>query len=176
MPVKVLAKKKTLFIASLCLIALFDYALAETIPTPPKRPNFSNHSSYIIPVPSKKPIVKPAETEKDKKASSEPRLISFALKSDQIDLDPSLEQFLLDHVVKLSQNNPTLNIEIQAYATPEDEQEHSDMRRSLARGLEVRRFLLSKNISPTRLTLSAMGQDKSNKSDNRIDLLFTVPE
>lgn len=169
-------KQNTLFITLLCLITSFDYALAEAIPIPPKRPDFSNHPSYIIPVPPKKPIVKPSETPKNKKASSEARLISFALKSDQIDLDPSLKQFLLDHVVKLSQNNPTLNIEIQAYATPEDEQEYSDMRRSLARGLEVRRFLLSKNISPSRLTLSAMGQDKSNKSDNRIDLLFTAPE
>lgn len=168
-------KKNTLFITLLCLITPFDHVLAEAIPIPPKRPDFSSHPSYIIPVPSRKPIVKPAETPKDKKVSSEARLISFALKSDQIDLDPSLEQFLLDHVVKLSQNNPTLNIEIQAYATPEDEQEHSDMRRSLARGLEVRRFLLSNDISPSRLTLSAMGQDKSNKSDNRIDLLFTVP-
>ncbi len=166
-------KKNNLFITLLCLITPFDYVLAETIPIPPKRPNFLNHSSYIIPIPTKKPAIKSTLALKDK---TEPRLISFALKSDQIDLDPSLEQFLLDHVVKPSQNNPTLNIEIQAYATPEDEQEHSDMRRSLARGLEVRRFLLSKNLSPTRLTLSAMGQDKSNKSDNRIDLLFTVPE
>lgn len=141
------------------MLTPFDYAFAE-----------------IVPIPSKKPMIELKESSTQKVVSNETSLISFALKPDQIDLDPSLEKFLLDHVVKLSQNNPDLKIEIQAYATSEDKQEHSDIRRSLARGLEVRRFLMSKDIAPNRLTLSAMGQDENNKSDNRIDLLFTASQ
>ena len=126
----------------------------------------------LVPIPLRKPITEASRTSKN--ASREKALISFVLKPDQIDLDPTLKQFLMNHAVGMFRNDPGLKMEIQAYATPEDDQAFSDVRRSLARALEVRSFLLSQNIEPTRLKLTPMGQDENNKSDNRIDLLFVA--
>jgi len=116
----------------------------------------------------RQPIVN--RTQKD----NEKALVSFTLDPEQITLDPNLKEFLLDHAMKQFKSDPDLRLEIHAYASTEDEQEYSDVRRSLARALEVRSFLLEQNIAPSRLKITPMGQDTDNVADDRIDLLFIV--
>ncbi len=105
---------------------------------------------------------------------NEKALVSFTLDSKQILLDPNLKTFLLDHALKQFKSDPDLRLEIHAYASTESGQEFSDVRRSLARALEVRSFLLEQNIDPSRLKITPMGQDSDNTTDDRIDLLFIV--
>lgn len=103
-------------------------------------------------------------------------LVSFALKPEQIKLDPNLEMFLQEHALKLFHENKNMRMEIQAYATSVEGEQHSDVRISLARALEVRSFLIKNKIQASRLKLNPMGTDKSNATDNRIDLLFISDE
>lgn len=126
-----------------------------------------------IPIPQKKPTTATVESRKEQDGRA---LISFALSPEQIDLDPMLEEFLSEYAIDMFRNDPKLKMEIFAYATPEDNQDFSDVRRALARALEVRRYLLSQNIEASRLKINAIGQDESNKTNNRIDLIFNVSE
>lgn len=102
----------------------------------------------------------------------EKALVSFTLTPEQISLDPNLSGFLLEHAVGMIKNDPEVRLEIHAYASKEKRQQYSDVRRSLARALEVRSFLLEQNIDPSRLKIMPMGQDIDNTIDDRIDLLF----
>ncbi|MBI1301982.1 MAG: OmpA family protein [Alphaproteobacteria bacterium] len=137
-------------------------------------------ADVTIPIPKRKPSefndIEPSahgtkNTESIEDNYSE-TLVSFAMKPEQITLDESLKSFLNEHAVRLFQENKNLKMEIYAYATPIDGEIHSEVRISLARALEVRSFLISKNIPPNRLKLSPMGSDQKNDTDDRIDLLF----
>ena len=117
----------------------------------------------------RQPIMKPDEQDQEK------ALVSFTLNPDQVSLDPNLKDFLLDHAVNTFKSDPKVRLEIHAYASTENGQEYSDVRRSLARALEVRSFLLEQNIDPSRLKITPMGQDNDDTTDDRIDLLFIAP-
>ena len=127
----------------------------------------------VVPIPQKKPTTATVETRKEQDGRA---LISFALSPEQIDLDPMLEEFLSEYAIDMFRNDPKLKMEIFAYATPEDNKDFSDVRRALARALEVRRYLLSQNIEASRLKINAVGQDEGNKTNNRIDLIFNVSD
>lgn len=116
----------------------------------------------------RQPIVNSSQKENEK------ALVSFMLNPKQVALDTNLKRFLLDHAVEQFKSDPNLRLEIHAYASIENEQEYSDVRRSLARALEVRSFLLEQNIDPSRLKITPIGQDIDNTADDRIDLLFIV--
>ena len=107
-----------------------------------------------------------------KTTGNETALVSFTLEPEQVSLDTAMKNFLLEHAVKMFKDDPGLRMEIHAYASVEEGQTYSDVRRSLARALEVRSFLLEQNIDPSRLKLTPLGQDNNNTTDNRIDLLF----
>lgn len=109
-------------------------------------------------------------------ASNETALVSFALSPNQVTLDENIKQFLLKHAVKMFKKDPNLIMEIHAYASSEENKEYSDVRRSLARALEVRSFLLEQDIDPSRLKLTPFGQDKEKLTDDRIDLLFIASQ
>ncbi len=127
----------------------------------------------FVPIPIHKPLkLASLANPYSKKANDEKALISFMLEPDQIDLDNSLKEFLVDYAIGMFRSNQDLMMEIYAYATPEDNKDYSDVRRSLARALEVRRFLLGHNIQASRLKIIPVGLDDKNKTDDRIDLLF----
>ncbi len=131
----------------------------------------------FIPVPSHKPVVLASATNSlPIQSTGKKALISFTLEPDQIDLDSELKQFLVDYAIGMFKSNQSLKMEIYAYATPEDGQEYSDVRRSLARALEVRRFLLKHNIQASQLKIIPVGLDPKNKANNRIDLVFITPK
>lgn len=143
--------------------------------SPPPLPPASPSSRLLSPAKaslsteSVRPVFIPEAVEEKE---SEKALVSFTLEPNQLSLDPALKDFLLEHAVEMFKNDPDLRLEIHAYAGRQNDQAYSDVRRSLARALEVRSFLLEQNIDPSRLKLTPLGQDAEEVSDNRIDLLF----
>ena len=121
-----------------------------------------------IPVPSRKPKNISENIPQDTAET----LISFSLQPEQMHLDDVIKDFLSNKAINLFEENQGVKLDIQAYAEMEDNKPNSDTRISLARALQVRQFLMQKGISPSRLKLSAMGQDSETNSHNRIDLIF----
>lgn len=132
------------------------------------RQNNENADKYI-PIPDQKPTF---HDEEQSDIEAETTLISFAVPPAQIYLEQDVKDFLQDYALPLMRKKQSVRMEIHAYATPIDNQEYSDVRVSLARALEVRTFLINNNISASRLKLTPIGSDKSNNSDDRIDILF----
>lgn len=118
-----------------------------------------------VPLPPEKPILT-QETELEK------TLISFSLKPSEVMLDENIISFLKDHALNLFNKNKDMTMEINAYATPTKGEEHSAIRISLARSLEVRKWLMDNNISPSRLKLNSSRDDNDIESDDRIDLIL----
>ncbi len=139
----------------------------------------SNASNYI-PIPQKKPGSKESKpvtrliksVEKEKKKDSGAAIVSFALQPDQVKLDYDLQSFLSDHALEIFKRDSQIKLDIQAYAKTENGDQSSNVRLSLARALEVRKYLMKQGVSPSRLKLSAIGSDKHGTNSNRIDLVF----
>ncbi len=144
---------------------IYDEQPQEFIPIPAHKPGSISQlqNAYIQDeILQEEPKIQPVET----------RLVSFTLPPEEVKLDKNLEKFLKDHALNLFQENRNLKLDIQAFASTSNEQEYSDVRISLARALEVRRYLLDHNVEPSRLKLSPRGEDKENNTDDRIDLVF----
>ncbi len=137
-----------------------------------------------VPIPKFKPIknafskdvsdlqdIEPA-AESGVEPHKEDTLVSFALQPGQLDLDQNLKYFLNSRAVTLFKENHALNMEVRAYSTASDANEFSDVRLSLARALEVRKFLIEKNINPARIRLTPVGKTEQTRSSDRIDLIF----
>ncbi len=139
----------------------------QFIPTPSYKPEIFNNIE-----PAAAPTNTPEKLAKNDNADNQTTLVSFSLHPKQTNLDKNLELFLTKHAITLLRRNKELKMEIQAYATEIQGQPHSDVRISLARALEVRRFLISNNINPSRLKLSPEGKDNNSENSDRIDLLF----
>ncbi len=141
-------------------------------PQQPKAGSTSNtgNLNQVInhPIPSHKPFNENVDVSEERETT----LISFSLKDDQLHLDDHLKTFLRNHAVRLFNDDRDLRMDIQAYAKGVDGQKHSDIRLSLARALEVRSYLINQKISPSRLKLSPIGQDKGGENHDRIDLVF----
>lgn len=125
------------------------------IPTPPHKPSLNE-------------MIEPTAQEEDQETT----LVSFTLKAKQVSLDKNLRFFLEKHAVRILNENKKLEIQIHAYATPIEGEAYSDVRISLARALEVRSFLIDKNIEASRLKLTPLGHNGKNNSNDRIDLIF----
>lgn len=123
----------------------------EEIPLPKQKPEYSNDPDQ---------------------STQEQRLVSFSLLPQAIKLDKNLQSFLENHALDVFKNNLNIRLDIKAYATSDNISQSSDIRIALARALEVRKFLISHNIEPSRIKLSPLGNDQNNKSDDRIDLVF----
>lgn len=122
--------------------------------------------SKSVPIPPHKPVAA-SEAEEDNKT-----LISFALQPSVIALDDDIVSFLKGHALKLFNENQDMTMQINAYATEIVGEKHSSIRISLARALEVRKWLMDNNISPSRLKLSHMSGDSDAAKVDRIDLIL----
>lgn len=111
-------------------------------------------------------------TEQEAEPEGERTLISFSLPPQEIALNDQIRSFLTDHALPLFSSNQNFTMEINAYATPIAGEEYSEIRISLARALEIRKFLMEQNISPTRLKLNQMNNQKATTPDDRIDLIL----
>lgn len=111
----------------------------------------------------------------EESAGAEETIVSFEIKPGEIRISESIQGFLETHALRLLTENPATILHIHAYATSTDNTRHSDVRLSLARALEIRGYLIDKNISPTRLKLSPLGSDKAGTNHDRIDLVFKTP-
>lgn len=99
-------------------------------------------------------------------------LISFALKPKETKLDDNLVSFLKNRALPLFGSNSEIMMEINSYATENKEEFQSSTRISLARALEVRRWLIENHVPPARVKLRHMGQDSDMKPDDRIDIVL----
>lgn len=127
--------------------------------------NILDSKKADVPRPREKPTLQ-MENEAEK------TLVSFSLKPSEISLDDSIIAFLNGHALNLFNEDKDMTMEINAYATPVANEEHSSVRISLARALEVRKWLMDNNISPSRLKLNTTRNDKDVQSDDRIDLII----
>lgn len=123
----------------------------------------------FVPRPAHKPLFPNIETSLGEDKTT---LMSFFLKTEQIELDESLQDFLKTQAIKLFNENTNFEIEIHTYSTPIEGEPHSGDRISLARAFKVRSFLIKNGISPHRLKLRPMGIYKINNNSDRMDLLF----
>lgn len=135
--------------------------------------------SNAIPVPKIKPNhahiyaqTEPAAAQESTQSEREETLISFALEPQTIKLDDNIIAFLEGHALSLFEKNKNASMEINAYATPKPDEAHSAVRISLARALEVRKWLMDKGVSPSRLKLNHARDDRLISADDRIDLIL----
>lgn len=152
------------------IITLLEHQTNSSIPKPSETEHITKVSLEKIPVPKRKPVFETILKKQDN--NTEHRLVSFSLHPQQIKLNQNLESFLKNHALDLFSNNKNLKLDIQAYATSKEDTQNASIRIALARALEVRKFLLTNNIEPSRIKLSPLGQNENNNSDDRIDLVF----
>jgi len=105
--------------------------------------------------------------------SSDETLISFPLKPTEVKFDESTISFLAEHVMGQLHSQPNKTIEIRSYATAIPGEEHSKIRISLARALEIRKFMIDNGIDAQRIKLNTLGdQNTQIHQDDRIDLVL----
>lgn len=146
------------------------FAANGVAPTPSRKPIAQ------APIPENKPslinFIEPSSGQKN----SETTLVSFALKPNQVSLDENLHYFLEKHALDILNQDKNLTIHINAYAPAIEGEEYSDVRLSLARALEVRSFLIKRNIDASRLKLTPIGHAPKSGTKDRIDLIFKAKE
>jgi len=113
-----------------------------------------------------------ADEEESDTENNDPTLISFSMPPRDIILGEDVRSFLSNHVIPLFQNNDSFILEINAYATPIEGENYSEIRISMARALEIRKFLMNNRIPASRLKLKHMGSDQNLLADDRIDLIL----
>ncbi len=138
---------KTSFLVLLTVVNVMPVevlANAGIPPQPVRKP------IIIAPTPQIKPSLNNDIEPSAGQEEPETTLVSFALQPDQISLDKNLQYFLEKHALDILNQDKNINIHINAYATPISGEEYSDVRISLARALEVRSFLIERNINANR--------------------------
>lgn len=104
-------------------------------------------------------------------APQDATVISFTLEPGQVVLDDNIRGFLQDHVLGLFQSHENFRLEINAYSSSLPQEEYSHVRISLARALEVRRYLIDHGVAPSRMKLKSMAKNDP-VDDDRIDLVL----
>ncbi|MDH5722560.1 MAG: hypothetical protein OEY94_04455 [Alphaproteobacteria bacterium] len=100
-------------------------------------------------------------------------LISFPMAKGAVKFDADTIDFLRQYAMQQIQNDGITKIEIRAYATKIAGEEHSKIRISLARSLEIRQFLIDGGINPKIIKLNTLGDQNSGiDKDDRIDLIL----
>lgn len=155
------------FIIQACLSPCTAFAVNEFTPIPDRKP------ISLAPVPQNKPLLNNIEPSSGKE-DAQTTLVSFTLQPNQVSLDENLHYFLEKHALKILEQDKRLTIHINAYATGIEGEEYSDVRLSLARALEVRSFLIDRNVDASRLKLTPIGNAPNSGTKNRIDLIFKV--
>lgn len=148
-------------------VAVTEQAMAAA-PTPPPLP--ARKKAAML-----KPIEPAAGEESNQPGEQEQKkskLVSFYFEPGKIALDVGLTGFLNNHALPLLRRDREVMIEIHAYATPLEGEEHSESRISLARALGVRAFLMENRIDPARMRLKPADFSQNKDSSDRIDLLF----
>jgi len=77
----------------------------------------------------------------------------------------------LDKVAQAMQADPNMRIQILAYAAGTEDTESKARRKSLARGLAVRSYLLKAGIASTRMDVRALGSKADGGPADRVDIV-----
>lgn len=109
----------------------------------------------------------------DKSNEHDETLISFPMTKGTVKLNTDTINFLQKHVMPQLQDESITKIEIRAYATKITGEEHSKVRISLSRALEIRQFLIEHGIDSKQIKLNTLGDQNSEiDKDDRIDLIL----
>ncbi|TAF77132.1 MAG: hypothetical protein EAZ52_00925 [Alphaproteobacteria bacterium] len=112
----------------------------------------------------------PSEKELSLDASSEPVRLSIQFAQTETEVPLSFQQKLID----LSQDliaNPNLKIKVVAYASANEDQKSVANRIALARSIAVRGFLIDLGINNDRISVLALGNDRSGNNPERADII-----
>ncbi len=99
-------------------------------------------------------------------------VISINMAPRQVTLNPDQVKFLEAHVLRRLQENPDLRLGIQSLARENIEDRYEGARIAIARGLEIRQFLMDRKIVSKRLVSQPLGLPGQQADDDRIDLVF----
>lgn len=112
----------------------------------------------------------PSEKELSLDASSEPVRLSIKFAQTETEVPLSFQQKLID----LSQDliaDPNLKIKVVAYASATEDQKSVANRIALARSIAVRGFLIDLGINNDRISVLALGNDRSGNDPERADII-----
>ena len=69
-------------------------------------------------------------------------------------------------------DNPDMSIQLRSYAASTDGSDSSSRRVALGRAIDVRKYLMDRNIRPTRVEVRALGDQTDRLPLDRIDVVF----
>lgn len=147
---------------------------APRVPNAPivdkQKKNLSKFSSMpVSKIPNKKTSAAVAALEPGISKTESIRQIKFAVGSAKIETDSELS---LKEVSKKLNSDPTLRIQLMAYASIDGKSESQARRLSLSRALAVRSRLIGAGIRSTRIDVRALGSRVNGGKANRVDLLL----
>ena len=87
------------------------------------------------------------------------------------DLDNAAKDSLQSIVSEMI-DNPDMSIQLRSYAASTDGSDSSSRRVALGRAIDVRKYLMDRNIRPTRVEVRALGDQTDRLPLDRIDVVF----
>ena len=97
--------------------------------------------------------------------------LTLRFNGSESDLDPNRKQSL-DTIVEHMNTNDSLRLQLRSYAASADGSQSSARRISLARAIEIRKYIMDKGIRPTRIDVRALGDKTDQTPIDRIDMVF----
>lgn len=88
----------------------------------------------------------------------------------QTELTTIHKDYLRDDLLKMLQGDPTVRVEIKAFAARIDDTQSGARRISLARALAVREYMMNIGVDPDRMDLRALGESTEQKPVERVDI------
>lgn len=86
-----------------------------------------------------------------------------------------IRKMLDEQVIPMLQSNPEWRVQIQAFASPDNDVRSSARRTALSRALSVREYLMQKGIDAPRMDVRALGMETDRDPLDRIDMVFFDP-
>lgn len=114
---------------------------------------------------------RPASEKSEDDVLPKDNIISIPFSISSIKIPDNGKDILLSGIVPSMIRNQNLRLEIQAFASPNIEEENA-RRTSLARALEIRNFLSQNNIDQDRINIRALGDNTDKLPTDRADLIL----
>ena len=98
----------------------------------------------------------------------------IAFTGEETELNDAGKQALAGVVQKL-QAQPTMRVQLLAYASGTPDQASKARRTSLSRALAVRTYLLAQGVQSTRIDVRALGNTTDEQPLDRVDAIYAKP-
>lgn len=101
-----------------------------------------------------------------------PQLLSLEFKPEQTDMPSDMKTVIESDILPKLNSDKYSRLQILSYASPAKEGQSSARRISLARGLSIRAYMLTKGVQPSRIDIRALGENTTEKPLDRVDLMI----